>query len=296
MRRTASRRGASRPASRPAARRLLESGPMATPAQWIAGARPRTLPAAVVPGARRHRRGGVRRRSAVWWKAALALVVALALQVGVNYANDYSDGIRGTDDERVGPMRLVGSGAATPRAVKRAAFARVRRRRRSPGLVLAATTAWWLVAVGLVVDRRGLVLHRRQAPLRLPRARRGDGLRVLRAGRGGRHDVRPDRDVRVGGAVRRRRRRARWPARSSSSTTCATSPPTRAVGKRTLAVRLGERADPRPLPAAGPGGRGRRGRRRGGHHVVGPGRAGVPRSGWPCRRCAPCWVAPRARR
>jgi 1,4-dihydroxy-2-naphthoate octaprenyltransferase len=75
--------------------------------------------------------------------------VSLALQVAVNYANDYSDGIRGTDDARVGPMRLVGSGAASPRAVKGAAFgafgvAGV------AGLALAATTAWWLVAVGLV--------------------------------------------------------------------------------------------------------------------------------------------------
>ena len=87
--------------------------------------------------------------SAVWWKALLALVVSLALQVAVNYANDYSDGIRGTDADRVGPMRLVGSGAAEPGAVKRAAFlafgvAGV------AGLVLAASTAWWLVAVGAV--------------------------------------------------------------------------------------------------------------------------------------------------
>ena len=86
---------------------------------------------------------------AVWWKAALALVVSLALQVGVNYANDYSDGIRGTDADRVGPMRLVGSGRAAPRTVKLAAFtafgvAAV------AGLVLAATTAWWLVGVGAV--------------------------------------------------------------------------------------------------------------------------------------------------
>lgn len=85
----------------------------------------------------------------VAWKALLALVVALALQVAVNYANDYSDGIRGTDADRVGPMRLVGSGVASPAAVKRAAFlafgvAAV------AGLVLAAATAWWLVAVGLV--------------------------------------------------------------------------------------------------------------------------------------------------
>jgi 1,4-dihydroxy-2-naphthoate octaprenyltransferase len=121
---------------------------MATPAPWFAGARPRTLPAAVAPvlaatsvTAYFH--------VEVWWKAALALVVSLLLQVGVNYANDYSDGIRGTDADRVGPMRLVGSGAAEPGAVKRAAFlafglAAV------VGIVLAATTAWWLVALGAV--------------------------------------------------------------------------------------------------------------------------------------------------
>ena len=119
-----------------------------TSSDWIAGARPRTLPAAVAPvlagtGIAAYADGWV------WWKALLALVVSLALQVAVNYANDYSDGIRGTDDDRVGPMRLVGSGRATPAAVKRAAFlafgvAAV------AGLALAATTAWWLVAVGAV--------------------------------------------------------------------------------------------------------------------------------------------------
>jgi 1,4-dihydroxy-2-naphthoate polyprenyltransferase len=121
---------------------------MASASDWLRGARPRTLPAAVSPvlagtGV------AIYDHAAVWWKALLALVVALALQVGVNYANDYSDGIRGTDARRVGPMRLVGSGAASPSAVKRAAFlafgvAAV------AGLVLAATTAWWLVAVGLL--------------------------------------------------------------------------------------------------------------------------------------------------
>jgi len=121
---------------------------VASPADWLAGSRPRTLPAAVSPVLAG---SGVAAYvdSFVWWKALLALVVSLALQVAVNYANDYSDGIRGTDDARVGPMRLVGSGAASPRAVKTAAFlafgvAGV------AGLVLAATTAWWLVAVGLV--------------------------------------------------------------------------------------------------------------------------------------------------
>nr|WP_220481403.1 1,4-dihydroxy-2-naphthoate polyprenyltransferase [Nocardioides ginsengisegetis] len=122
--------------------------PVATPKQWLAGARPRTLPAAVSPvlagtGVAACADG------AVWWKALLALVVSLALQVAVNYANDYSDGIRGTDDERVGPMRLVGSGAASPRAVKTAAFLAFGAAG-AAGLVLAATTAWWLVAVGLV--------------------------------------------------------------------------------------------------------------------------------------------------
>ena len=121
---------------------------MASPAEWLAGARPRTLPAAVstvLAGT------GVAAYadSEVWWKAALALVVSLALQVGVNYANDYSDGIRGTDADRVGPMRLVGSGTATSGAVKRAAFLAFGVAA-AAGLVLAATTAWWLVVVGLL--------------------------------------------------------------------------------------------------------------------------------------------------
>jgi 1,4-dihydroxy-2-naphthoate octaprenyltransferase len=93
---------------------------------WLAGARPRTLPAAVVPVAVGTAcavdrvPGGL-----IWWRAAAAMVVALALQVGTNYANDYSDGVRGTDadDKRVGPVRLVGQGLAEPRSVKLAAFA-----------------------------------------------------------------------------------------------------------------------------------------------------------------------------
>ncbi|HEX6150238.1 1,4-dihydroxy-2-naphthoate polyprenyltransferase [Nocardioides sp.] len=115
---------------------------------WIAGARPRTLPAAVSPvlaGTALAAYDG----ALVWWKALLALVVSLALQVGVNFANDYSDGVRGTDDERVGPMRLVGSGRASPGSVKAAAFAAFGVAA-AAGLVLAATTAWWLVAIGAV--------------------------------------------------------------------------------------------------------------------------------------------------
>src|SRR3954454_6337386 len=119
---------------------------MASAGQWLEGARPRTLPAAVAPVA-----AGTGAAAAVdgfvGWKALLALLVALALQVGVNYANDYSDGVRGTDATRVGPPRLGGSGAARPGAVKAAAIgsfavAAVL------GLVLAVTTSWWLLAVG----------------------------------------------------------------------------------------------------------------------------------------------------
>jgi 1,4-dihydroxy-2-naphthoate octaprenyltransferase len=89
--------------------------------RWILGARPRTLPAAVVPvavGAAI----AVGEGSAAWWRVGPALVVSLALQIGVNYANDYSDGVRGTDDVRVGPARLVAGGLAPAKAVKRAAL------------------------------------------------------------------------------------------------------------------------------------------------------------------------------
>jgi 1,4-dihydroxy-2-naphthoate octaprenyltransferase len=121
---------------------------MASPAQWIAGARPRTLPAAVAP-VLAGTAVALWEDGAVWWKALLALAVSLLLQVGVNYANDYSDGVRGTDADRVGPMRLVGSGAASASSVKVAALASLAAAG-LVGLVLAATTSWWLVVVGLV--------------------------------------------------------------------------------------------------------------------------------------------------
>lgn len=119
---------------------------MVSVAEWVAGARPRTLPAAVAPvavgtGAAAAAGGAAPGR------ALLAVVVALALQVGVNYANDYSDGIRGTDADRVGPFRLVGSGTAQPDAVRRAAFASFAVAA-AAGLWLAALTSWWLIAVG----------------------------------------------------------------------------------------------------------------------------------------------------
>jgi 1,4-dihydroxy-2-naphthoate octaprenyltransferase len=87
--------------------------------------------------------------SPVWWRVGPALIVSLALQVGVNYANDYSDGVRGTDDVRVGPIRLVAGGLAEARQVKLAAFAAFGVAAVA-GLVLAAATTWWLIVVGLL--------------------------------------------------------------------------------------------------------------------------------------------------
>jgi 1,4-dihydroxy-2-naphthoate octaprenyltransferase len=124
--------------------------------RWITGARPRTLPAAVVPVA-------VGAAAAVgvdvvdgivWWRVVAALVVSLALQIGVNFANDYSDGVRGTDDVRVGPVRLVASGLASPTAVKRAAMlsfgvAAI------AGLAVAVDTSLWLLAVGVAAIAAG---------------------------------------------------------------------------------------------------------------------------------------------
>ena len=82
-----------------------------------------------------------------WWRVLVALAVSLLLQIGVNYANDYSDGVRGTDDARVGPMRLVATGTASPSAVKRAALLCLGLSAVS-GLALAVSTSWWLLAVG----------------------------------------------------------------------------------------------------------------------------------------------------
>jgi 1,4-dihydroxy-2-naphthoate octaprenyltransferase len=119
---------------------------VASIAEWVEGARPRTLPNAVAPviagtGA------AAWLDAAVWWKAVLALVVSLALIVGVNYANDYSDGIRGTDDVRSGPLRLVGSKLASPRAVLTAAVVSLAVAA-TTGLALAIVTEPWLVAIG----------------------------------------------------------------------------------------------------------------------------------------------------
>ena len=122
----------------------------AGPAEWIGGARLRTLPLAVAP---------VLLGTATayqfdndegwhWVRALLCLAVALALQIGVNYANDYSDGIRGTDKNRVGPSRLTGSGAASPRAVLTVALAFFGIAAIAGVALVVLTQYWWLLAIG----------------------------------------------------------------------------------------------------------------------------------------------------
>ena len=115
--------------------------------KWIAGARPRTLPAAVVPVVVGTAAAHAADADIIWWRAAAALTVAVAVQVGTNYVNDYADGIRGTDDVRVGPVRLVGQKLASPEAVKRAAIAAFAVAG-IVGLALCAAAGWWLVLVG----------------------------------------------------------------------------------------------------------------------------------------------------
>lgn len=120
---------------------------MATVADWLEGARIRTLPAAVAPvifgtfSAYALGAGDLVR-------AALAAGVALALQIGVNFANDYSDGVRGTDDVRTGPPRLTGGGKAAPRTVKLAAFGMFGLAGVLGLILIALSGTWWLLAVG----------------------------------------------------------------------------------------------------------------------------------------------------
>ncbi len=120
---------------------------MATGREWVQGARPRTLPAAIAPvlvgtGA------AAQLGAASLGRSVLAGVVALALQVGANYANDYSDGLRGTDLDRVGPMRLTASGAAAPGGVRLAAFGAFGVAALAGLGLVAWAGQWWLLAVG----------------------------------------------------------------------------------------------------------------------------------------------------
>ena len=148
------RRGAGRPRG---VQGEADSGLLAVPApsvnKWIAGARPRTLPAAIVPvlvGTACAVGDTGAGHGIVWWRAGAAMVAAIGIQVGTNYANDYSDGKRGTDDpgQRVGPPRLVGWGLATPESVRRAAIASFAVAGVA-GLALAIAVSWWLLLVGV---------------------------------------------------------------------------------------------------------------------------------------------------
>jgi 1,4-dihydroxy-2-naphthoate octaprenyltransferase len=138
--------------------------PLAGWRMWVAGARPRTLPAAIVPvlvgtacaAGMRTLADGSPTKGIIVWRAVAAMVVALAIQIATNYANDYSDGKRGTDDpgQRVGPPRLVGWGLASPGAVKRAVLVSFAVAGLA-GLTLAWAVGWWLILVGLVCFAAG---------------------------------------------------------------------------------------------------------------------------------------------
>jgi 1,4-dihydroxy-2-naphthoate octaprenyltransferase len=119
---------------------------MTTAAEWVQGARPRTLGAAISPVLVGTAAAYADSDDVIWWRAGAALVVALALQVGVNYANDYSDGVRGTDARRAGPLRLTASGVAAPAAVRNAAV-----------LALGVAAVFGL-ALAIAVDLRLLVV------------------------------------------------------------------------------------------------------------------------------------------
>lgn len=142
---------------------------MATIGQWLEGARLRTLPLAVAPvligtgaafgaiggftglviGSPHSSSGPEQSLAGLFGRAFLALLVSLFLQIGSNYANDYSDGIRGTDDVRVGPLRLTASGLVPPRAVKNAAFTCFGIAGLAGVLLIVVAQAWWFVPVGI---------------------------------------------------------------------------------------------------------------------------------------------------
>ena len=121
---------------------------MATPREWWQGARPRTLPAALAPVAVG---AGLGAHAGAFdaLRVLLALGVAVLLQVGVNFANDYSDGIRGTDTVRVGPVRLVGQQLASPRAVRTAALLSLAGAALLGLVLVLLTRQWWLIGVGV---------------------------------------------------------------------------------------------------------------------------------------------------
>ena len=137
---------------------------MTSASEWVQGARPRTLGAAVAPVLVGTAAAVADADGVIWWRFAAAMVVALALQVGVNYANDYSDGVRGTDRDRKGPLRLTATGVATPRAVRMAAalaFAVAA----VVGLVLSLVVNPWLLLVGVAAIAAAVLYTGGPAPL-----------------------------------------------------------------------------------------------------------------------------------
>ena len=120
--------------------------------RWVLAARPRTLPAAVVPvavGA-----SLVRPAALSWLNTLLCALVALSLQIGTNFANDYSDGVRGTDEQRVGPFRLTASKLVEPARVKYVAWSWLALGA-GAGVVIASRTSWWLVPIGVTAVLAG---------------------------------------------------------------------------------------------------------------------------------------------
>ena len=207
---------------RPGGRPEVEAHP-AKFGDWVAAARIPTLALGIAPVAL-----GTAAASLVtdnWWdhwvRALLCLAVALSLQIGVNYANDYSDGIRGADKNRIGPPRLVGSGRARPRAVLTAALVFF-------GIAAVGRPGARLADAGVVAARGGgrlhrsrLVLHRWQAPLRLLRLRRAGRVHLLRHRSRRRDDVRAGASPSTSRPGSRGRRPDRSRPRCCSSTTCA---------------------------------------------------------------------------
>ena len=227
------RAGQDRPSGRAAllaasAQPIERNRHVTTASDWVQGARPRTLPAAVAPVARRHRRRRAAGRRRDLGRARCSRsVVALALQVGRQLRQRL---LRRHPRHGRRPRRPAApdrSGAAQPGAVQGRGVRRVRRRGASPASRWSRSAAqWWLLAVGAAAVAARLVLHRRLAAVRLPRARRGRRVRVLRARRGARHrrTRRPDELAGRRGSARSASACSR--ARCSWPTTCATSRPT----------------------------------------------------------------------
>ncbi len=136
-----------RPGGRPpTARKIRKAGPR----DWIAGARLRTLPLSVAPVILGTAAAHTALAPWAWWRIALAFAVAVCLQIGVNYANDYSDGVRGTDKFRLGPSRLTGSGAAKPRTVLTVALVFFGLAAVAGAILVIHIGQYWLLAVGAV--------------------------------------------------------------------------------------------------------------------------------------------------